>query len=130
MKIFKSILTFSCRSCFVVTLFCFGAVVTMSSLRAQTFTGEGDWKTPERWDTGNVPGDGASVVINGVAEISSNVGVDNADNPSRITIGQETEGALIVSGGTLSGANGGALVSLWEPDRVVSARLKFFLVRA
>lgn len=107
MKIFKSILTFSCRSCFVVTLFCFGAVVTMSSLRAQTFTGEGDWKTPERWDTGNVPGDGASVVINGVAEISSNVGVDNADNPSRITIGQETEGALIVSGGTLSGANGG-----------------------
>ena len=25
--------------------------------QAQTFTGEGDWKSPERWDTGSVPGD-------------------------------------------------------------------------
>ena len=75
---------------------------------AQTFTGEGSWKTPERWDSGNVPVDGATVIINGVAEIQDNVGVNNADNPSRIIVGQESEGTLIVSGGTLSGANGGS----------------------
>jgi hypothetical protein len=69
---------------------------------------EGDWKITERWDGGNVPVDGATVVINGVVEIFSNIGVDNADNPARITVGQETEGTLIVSGGTLSGANGGS----------------------
>ena len=35
--------------------------------QAQTFTGEGDWKSPERWDTGSVPGDNAITIINGVA---------------------------------------------------------------
>ena len=75
--------------------------------QAQTFTGEGDWKSPERWDTGSVPGDNAITIINGVAEVSENIGVNNADNPSRIIIGQETEGRVHVTGGTLSGANGG-----------------------
>jgi hypothetical protein len=93
--------------CRTVWLCCLAAWA-ISTLHAQTFTGEGDWKTPERWDGGNVPVDGATVVINGVAEISSNIGVDNADNPARITVGQETEGTLIVTGGTLSGANGGS----------------------
>lgn len=108
MKALSSIRT-SSRQIFCLTawLFCF-TTWAINSLNAQTFTGEGDWKTPERWDTGNVPVDGATVVINGIAEISSNIGVDNADNPSRIIIGQETEGTLIVSGGTLSGANGGS----------------------
>jgi hypothetical protein len=78
-----------------------------NKLQAQTFSGEGNWKTPELWDTGVVPGDGAAVIINGVAEISENLGADNADNPGRITIGLETEGTLNVTGGTLSGANGG-----------------------
>ena len=77
-------------------------------LEAQTFTGEGEWKTAGRWDSGSVPVDGATVIINGTAEIPDNVGVNNADNPSRIIVGQETEGTLIVSGGTLSGANGGS----------------------
>ena len=75
--------------------------------QAQTFTGEGDWKSPELWDTGSVPGDNAITIINGVAEVSENIGVNNADNPSRIIIGQETEGRVHVTGGTLSGANGG-----------------------
>ena len=79
----------------------------VSGVSAQTFTGEGDYKTAERWDTGTIPVDGATVVINGVAEISDNIGVNNADNPARMIIGQETEGTLVVSGGTLSGANGG-----------------------
>jgi hypothetical protein len=76
--------------------------------RGQTFTGEGDWKSPERWDSGSIPVDGATVIINGISEISENIGVNNADNPSRIIIGQETEGVLTVTGGTLSGANGGS----------------------
>lgn len=80
---------------------------TNANLQAQTFTGEGDWKTPDLWDTGVVPGDNSTVIINGIAEISENLGANNADNPSRITIGQETEGTLNVTGGTLSGANGG-----------------------
>ena len=92
----------------------FGCFLTLlvasfaTHLNAQTFTGEGDWKTPERWSGGSVPVDGASVIINGAAEISDNVGVNNADNPSRIVIGDGTEGSLTVSGGTLSGANGGS----------------------
>ena len=80
---------------------------TSGTLQAQTFIGEGNWKTPDLWDTGVVPGDGAAVVINGIAEISENLGVNNADNPSRITVGLETEGTINVTGGTLSGANGG-----------------------
>ena len=79
---------------------------TNANLLAQTFTGEGDWKTPDLWDTGIVPGDNSTVTINGIAEISENLGANNADNPSLITIGQETEGTLNVTGGTLSGANG------------------------
>lgn len=89
---------------------CFALLVVglVFQLQAQTFTGDGDWKTPERWSGGSVPVDGASVIINGDAEISDNVGVNNADNPGRIVIGDGVEGSLTVSGGTLSGANGGS----------------------
>ena len=74
----------------------------------QTFTGEGDWKSASNWSDGSVPADGATVIINGIAEISENVGVSNSDNPARIIIGEGTTGTLNVTGGTLSGVNAGS----------------------
>ena len=107
MNSFLSILASTRRSSLVL---CASLLLSVGLHRseAQTFTGEGTWKTADRWDTGSVPVDGATVVINGIAEIAENVGVNNADNPSRIIVGQETSGTLTVAGGTLSGANGGS----------------------
>lgn len=77
------------------------------SLWSQTFTGEGNWKDDARWDTG-VPADGATAIVNGICEISENIGDQNTINPGRIIVGQGTSGTLNVTGGTLSGAHGGS----------------------
>ena len=75
---------------------------------AQTFTGEGNWKNAENWNTG-IPADGATAIINGICEISENIGPANTFNPTRLVVGEGTGGVLNVTGGTLSGAHGGGL---------------------
>jgi len=76
-------------------------------LLAQTFTGEGNWKSAANWDTG-IPPDNATAIINGICEITGDIGTANTDNPGRIIVGQGTAGTLRVLGGTLSGAHGGS----------------------
>ncbi|MCB1125755.1 MAG: hypothetical protein KDM81_04615, partial [Verrucomicrobiae bacterium] len=84
------------------------ALATLTcSLWSQTFTGDGNWKDDNRWDTG-VPADGATAIINGVCEISENIGSEITINPGRIIVGQGTAGTLNVTGGTTSGAHGGS----------------------
>lgn len=75
---------------------------------SQTFTGIGNWQDAERWDTGVLPADGATTIINGTCEISDNIGAEISINPGRIIVGQGTTGTLSVTGGTLSGAHGGS----------------------
>lgn len=84
------------------------AVPSLQSIHAQIYTGTGTWKTAENWDTGAVPADGATAIINGDCEIAEDIGTANTDNPGRIIVGQGTEGILRVTGGTLSGAHGGS----------------------
>ena len=93
---------------YIPALICVLLAINSVAARGQTFTGEGDWKSPGNWSDGSVPADGATVIINGIAEISENVGVSNSDNPSTIIVGQGTTGTLNVTGGTLSGANAGS----------------------
>ncbi len=77
------------------------------TLRGQTtFTGTGNWLDEARWD-GGVPTDNAIAIVNGSAVIDEDIVSQNSLNPGRIEIGTGTEGALTVSGGTLSGAHGG-----------------------
>ena len=70
------------------------------------FTGEGNWSSVANWSDG-VPVDGSNAIVNGIAEISGNIGTSNADNPSRIFVGDNATGVLNVTGGTLSGAHSG-----------------------
>ncbi len=74
---------------------------------SQTFTGDGTWHTAENWDSGAVPGDGSTTLINGNAIIDRDIGAANNFNPSRLVIGDNASGSLRVTGGTLSGAHGG-----------------------
>jgi len=82
-----------------------------ASLSAQmtTFTGEGNWLDPARWDGGVVAPDNLPAVINGNALVDQNTGTSNTDNPNRIEIGSGAgeSGTVTVTGGTLSGAHGG-----------------------
>jgi len=70
------------------------------------FTGEGEWFAAGNWSEG-VPSDGSNAIVNGVAEITRDIGNSNADNPSRIFVGDNATGVLNVTGGTLSGAHSG-----------------------
>ena len=74
-----------------------------------TFTGDGNWLDPARWDTGLVVPDNQTAIINGNAVVDQNTGASNTDNPSRIEIGNGAgqSGSVTVTGGTLSGAHGG-----------------------
>ena len=84
-------------------------IVSLAALssHAQVFTGDGTWHTAENWDGGAVPADGATAVINGNVIIDQDIGSANSINPGRIIVGQDTEGSIHVTGGTLSGAHGG-----------------------
>lgn len=84
------------------------ALVTLAvSAWSQTFTGDGNWNDTDRWDTGVLPADGATTIINGTCEISEDIGSEITINPGRIIVGQGASGTLNVTGGTLSGAHGG-----------------------
>ena len=74
-----------------------------------TFSGDGSWLDPTRWDSGIVVPDNQTAVINGNAVVDQNTGASNTDNPSRIEIGNGAgqSGSVTVTGGTLSGAHGG-----------------------
>ena len=58
---------------------------------AQTFTGEGNWKNAENWNTG-IPADGATAIIHGICEISEDNGPANTFNPARLVVGEGTGG--------------------------------------
>lgn len=95
-------------------LFLVSSVLLASALPGWSqyfFTGDGSWLDPARWDTGVVPPDGSTAVINGNAEISENIVAAQNQNPARVEIGSGLDeiGVLRVSGGTLSGAHGGGL---------------------
>ena len=79
------------------------------SAQISTFTGDGSWLDPTRWDTGVVAPDNLPAVINGNAIVDQNTGASNTDNPNRIEIGSGAgeSGTVTVTGGTLSGAHGG-----------------------
>ncbi|MFP6858740.1 MAG: choice-of-anchor J domain-containing protein [Roseibacillus sp.] len=92
---------------FLLTLFSFLAPTAHGQA---IFTGSGDWLDALLWDTGVVPPDGSTAIVNGDAQITQNIVSTQNANASRVEIGSgigET-GTLTVSGGTLSGAHGGA----------------------
>jgi len=74
--------------------------------QGSVFTGQGLWKSASNWSEG-IPTDGSNAIVNGSAEINENIGSSNADNPSRIFVGDNATGSLRVTGGTLSGAHSG-----------------------
>jgi hypothetical protein len=78
-----------------------------SWLHAQTFTGDGNWTDADLWDDG-VPADNSTAIVNGNAVITEDIAAQNSQNPSRVDVGNGAVGSLTVSGGTLSGAHGGA----------------------
>lgn len=85
------------------------ALLAISSQAQNTFTGDGNWLDPTLWDTGIVPPDGSTAIINGTALIDVNIVTTQVLNPSRVEIGNGLDeiGILNVTGGTLSGAHGG-----------------------
>ena len=74
--------------------------------QGSVFTGQGPWKSASNWSEG-IPTDGSNAIVNGSAEVNENIGSSNADNPSRIFVGDNATGSLRVTGGTLSGAHSG-----------------------
>lgn len=80
------------------------------SAQTSTFITDGDWLDPANWDTGAVVPDNQTAFINARAVVDRNTGNANVDNPSRIEIGSGPgiSGSVTVTGGTLSGAHGGA----------------------
>ena len=85
------------------------AVLSPVLFAQHTFTGVGNWTDPARWDTGIVPPDNSTAIVNGEAEITENVVAEQNRNAARVEIGSGAgqTGTLTVSGGTLSGAHGG-----------------------
>jgi hypothetical protein len=91
------------------TLLFLSLVPGVITAQISTFSGDGSWLDPTRWDAGIVVPDNQTAVINGNAVVDQNTGASNTDNPSRIEIGNGAgqSGSVTVTGGTLSGAHGG-----------------------
>lgn len=76
-----------------------------------TFTGTGDWSETARWNTGSLPGSSSTVIIDGIATVSSAVTIKDVtiDNPYSLIISKD--GSLSVTGTlTNNGSNSGLVI--------------------
>jgi hypothetical protein len=92
-------------------LICLALLLPSTAFAQSTFTGSGNWLDDGFWDLG-IPGDGSTATVNGECIINENIVAAQTLNPSRVNIGDTASGKLTVSGGTLSGAHGGA-AGIW-----------------
>ena len=87
------------------------ALLHSAAFGQSIFTGSGNWLDDGFWDLG-IPGDGSTATVNGECSINENTVAAQALNPGRVNIGDAASGKLTVTGGTLSGAHGGA-AGIW-----------------
>jgi len=76
-----------------------------------TFTGTGDWSETARWNTGSLPGSSSTVMIDGIATVSTAVTIKDVtiDDPYSLIISKD--GSLSVTGTlTNNGSNSGLVI--------------------